>query len=339
MEDLLYERRFDSALRVDVHFHALVLDGVYTDLGYGQSPRFHAAEKPTDAELDWLVRHIHALIVGHLQRAGYLTDDARIASGLIDEDDPLVHCHAAAIQGKVAFGPRRGQSVGLWGCRREEERPRTQKQLCADFGGFSLHAAARVPAGEVHRPRLERLARYACRSPLAKDRLLQTRSGQVVYKFRRPWRNGAEAVVMDPLTFLSRLAALVPFKRQHLLTYHGILAPAASARDRIVPERDDPPQSRSCGRSPGGGEVDASGSSKSSLGQGTRRRYIPWAELLRRVFLHEVLTCPRCTGKRRVLSMVRDPAAIHRILSHLGLDPRPPPRAPPRFVQRSLRFH
>ncbi len=87
----------------------------------------------------------------------------------------------------------------------EDLRPPAAKKLCADFAGFSLHAAVRVPAGEVHRSRLERLARYVCRPPLAKDRLSRTRSGHVVYKFKKPWRNGSEAVVMDPLTFLSRL--------------------------------------------------------------------------------------------------------------------------------------
>jgi hypothetical protein len=226
----------------------------------------------------------------------------------------------------------------LWGDHIEDPSPRSPKKLCADFAGFSLHAAVRVPAGEVHRSRLERLARYVCRPPLAKDRLSQTKSGQVVYKFKKPWRNGSEAVVMDPLTFLSRLAALVPFKRQHMLTYHGILAPAASARDRIVPPADEPPQARSCRRFPDAVQADATNSDSRSLVQGSRRRYIPWAELLRRVFLHQVLTCPFCAGKRRVLSMVRDPDSIHRILTHLGLDPRPPSRGPPRFVQGNLQF-
>ncbi len=143
---------------------------------------------------------------------------------------------------------------------------------------------------------------------------------------------------MDPLTFLSGLAALVPFKRQHMLTYHGILAPAASARDRIIPKADLPPQARGCRRSADGVQADASNSNSRSRGHGTRRRYIPWAELLRRVFLYEVLTCPFCAGKRRVLSMVRDPASIHRILTHIGVDPSPPSRAPPRFVQGNLQF-
>ncbi len=37
------------------------------------------------------------------------------------------------------------------------------------------------------------------------------------------------------MSFLSRLAALVPPPRMHLVTYHGVLAPSARKRERIVP--------------------------------------------------------------------------------------------------------
>ncbi len=37
------------------------------------------------------------------------------------------------------------------------------------------------------------------------------------------------------MVFLERLAALIPRPRVNLVTYHGILAPAAGFRDRIVP--------------------------------------------------------------------------------------------------------
>ena len=35
---------------------------------------------------------------------------------------------------------------------------------------------------------------------------------------------------------IARLAALIPRPRAHLVTYHGVFAPAAGARDRVVPE-------------------------------------------------------------------------------------------------------
>jgi hypothetical protein len=71
--------------------------------------------------------------------------------------------------------------------------------------------------------------------------------------------------------------------------------------------------------------------------RGRARLYYPWAELLRRTFLVDVLACP-CGAKRRVLSLVRDPDEIRRCLAHLGLPPEPPARAPPRAVHGVMGF-
>ena len=120
----------------------------------------------------------------------------------------------------------------------------------------------------------------------------------------------ARRLVRD-LTFLSRLAALIPYPRQHLLTYHGILAPAASARDRIVPPADEPQQAQSCRRSADGVQADSSNSNSRSLGQGTRRRYIPWAELLRRVLERHT----NCSWRRR---------SVRSLLHHAHLKPGQP---------------
>jgi len=89
----------------------------------------------------------------------------------------------------------------------------------------------------------ERLCRYVTRPPFAQHRLSVTDSSDIVYRLRHPWRNGKTAVVMDPMTFLSRLAAqvrpkrahVVPPPRRHVLTYHGVLAAAACKRNQIVP--------------------------------------------------------------------------------------------------------
>jgi hypothetical protein len=46
-------------------------------------------------------------------------------------------------------------------------------------------------------------------------------------------------VVLNPLSFLSRLAALVPPPRMHMVTYHGVLAPSARRRVEIVPVTEE----------------------------------------------------------------------------------------------------
>ena len=63
-----------------------------------------------------------------------------------------------------------------------------------------------------------------------------------------------------------------------------------------------------------------------------RRRY-SWAELLRRVFLIDVLACPSCGGRRRLLAAIHDPGSIRRVLVAMGLPTEAPvlagPRGPP----------
>ena len=131
---------------------------------------------------------------------------------------------------------------------------------------------------------------------------------------------------MDPMTFLSRLAALVPPPRRHTLTYHGVLAAAAARREEIVPGHDEGEQPR----------PPRTASASPPLARNRLRpERIPWAELLRRTFLADVLACP-CGARRRVLTLVRDPDAIRRCLVHLGLPTEAPQRAPPRAVAQAL---
>ncbi len=117
--------------------------------------------------------------------------------------------------------------------------------------------------GESARDRLGKLCSYLARPVLAQDRLSVAKNGHIVYRFRKAWRNGKTAVVLDPMRFLSRLAAQVSPSRFHMLTYHGVLGASAARRDEIVPgyqlEGEDgpcPPRSRSrAKRSAAGGRV------------------------------------------------------------------------------------
>ena len=115
-----------------------------------------------------------------------------------------------------------------------------------------------------------------------------------------------------------------------MLTYHGVLAAAAARRDEIVPGYggEDSADSQQC----------RPRSAKPSADGVINKREHPermfWSELIRRVFLADVLACP-CGGWRAVLAMVFDPMSIERVLTHLGLPYSPPERAPPRAPSRS----
>jgi hypothetical protein len=57
--------------------------------------------------------------------------------------------------------------------------------------------------------------------------------------------------------------------------------------------------------------------------------FYPWAQLMERVFELDVLSCPRCGGRMRILAAINPPDAIEKILACLGLPTRAPPIAPP----------
>jgi hypothetical protein len=56
------------------------------------------------------------------------------------------------------------------------------------------------------------------------------------------------------------------------------------------------------------------------------------ARLLKRVFDVDVEHCPNCGGALKIIAAIDDPPVIVKILSHLGLSTRGPPRAPARRV-------
>ena len=55
-----------------------------------------------------------------------------------------------------------------------------------------------------------------------------------------------------------------------------------------------------------------------------------WARLLKRVFDIDIERCTDCGGTLKIIAAIEDPPVIARILAHLGLPTRAPPRAPAR---------
>jgi Putative transposase len=133
-----------------------------------------------------------------------------------DEARTLRPLQAAACTYRIAFGPRAGQKV----LTVQGAMPRQtafKQSLCAAIDGFSLHAAVRCGADD--RQALEQLCRYITRPALANERVQSNAAGQVVLKLKTPWRDGTTHLVMSPLEFMQRLAALVlvPRPRLHLI--------------------------------------------------------------------------------------------------------------------------
>ena len=122
---------------------------------------------------------------------------------------------------------------------------------------------------------------------------------------------------MSPVEFMQRLAALVPRPRLHLIRFHGVLAPNAKLRAKVVPRpADEPAQKES---TPEDGEA-ANG----------RAMRLGWAKLLKRVFNLDLEHCPNCGGELKIIAAILERPSIEKILTHLGLQARAPPRAPAR---------
>jgi hypothetical protein len=272
-----------------------------------------------------------------LPAAGEADEPADTAPELLPE------ITAAAVQGRTALGERAGQRDERPG-RGSREEPFVKGPMCADLDGFSLHAAVRLPAG--CREQLEQLCRYAARSPIAEERLSLQPDGNVLYKLKRRYADGSTHVKLTPFALLERLCAFVPAPHRRLVTYHGVLAPAASDRHRVVPGKAE--DAVECRHGKKGKEVvtEAPAGQAAAMPEKLqsfvphapaklcrRRPRLTWAELMRRVFAFEVLVCPRCQGPRRVLAAVLDPDAIGRILRCLGLPTEVPAmgraRSPP----------
>ncbi len=359
-----FVQRFGDALNLNVHFHSLVLDGVYSRTPQG-TLRFHVLPPPEDAEVARIATQVARRIQRLLERRG-LAEDAE-PDRLTDEEPLLAALYAASVGGRIATGPRAGQRVRRLGDRIDaDDLEILEGERCASAGGVSLHANVAVPARD--RRRLERLCRYVARPPVATERLSRRADGTLLYRLKHRWRDGTTHVVFTPQEFIEKLAALVPPPRFHLARYHGILGPCASERDRVVPgaSREHEPAPPPAGNAAldvsshrpsytemrgQGNENDESGDRADRLRhQGTdaasapsrtrellpvsdrtalRRRRLDWADLLRRVFAVDVLECPRCGGRMRLIAAIHPPEATRAILDCLALPSRAPPAAPP----------
>jgi hypothetical protein len=69
--------------------------------------------------------------------------------------------------------------------------------------------------------------------------------------------------------------------------------------------------------------------------ESSKERRKNWARLIRKIYEVDPLTCPKCSGKMKVISVIEDQDVIKKILKHLGLwevKPRPPPRMAKTFL-------
>jgi hypothetical protein len=225
-------QRFGGALNLNVHVHALVMDGVFAPDDAG-ALTFHPAPPLTDLDVAEVLATVEPRIRRVLERRGLGDrDEAGGEDAWAAETPVLAGLAAASVQGLVALGRRRGARTRRLGEPFETTEPRALGRCHARSNGFDMHAGLRVPAGE--RERLESVCRYALRPPVPREWLSLTGEGRVRLQLRHRWTDGTTHLEWDPVDFLGRLAVLVPRPRINLILYHGVLAPRAAWRAAVV---------------------------------------------------------------------------------------------------------
>jgi hypothetical protein len=302
------------------------MDGIYVIDGKGE-PVFRHVPPPSDQEVARVAERIHRRVARLMEKRGLGPQaDPDGADALRREEPLLAELYSASVSGRVAAGPRAGIRIARVG---DEVDPQDgalpSGPCCRSVAGFSVHAGVRVPARD--RLRLERLCRYAGRPPLATERLSLLPDGRLLYRLKRRWRDGTTHVIYEPLELMERLAALVHPPRFNITRFYGIFAPAANLRPGVIPqaEASSPPRHRGC---QSGVEAPASDPGKTKKKRGCQPRNYPWATLMSRVLELDVLACPRCGGRMRIVAAINPPDAIRKILACLGLPTRAPPIAP-----------
>ena len=111
--------------------------------------------------------------------------------------------------------------------------PEDDANGAARAGGFCLHAAIDIKPAQ--RDKLERPCRLFSRPPAASERLALTSAGSLHCALETPYRDGTTHIVLEPLGFIAREAALVSPPRMHLTRFHGVIALHRKLRAAVTP--------------------------------------------------------------------------------------------------------
>ena len=226
-----------------------------------------------------------------------------ISPSIRAEEAPIHGLLGSSITYRIATGPREGQKVfTLQTLPAEPDAPRPE---VAESSGFSLHAGIAAKASQ--RDKIERLARYVSRPPVATERLSLTRGGNVRYALKTPYRDGTTHVIFEPEDFIARprrAGAKTPCPPDEVPRRVRAGEPRPGT-DRAQDTRRRCQQQR--------GEVSVS----------DRQRAMSWAQRLKRVFAIDIETCRQCGGRLRVIASIEATRVIERILEHLGRTAEP----------------
>ena len=108
---VIFIQRFGGSLNLNIHFHMMFLEGVYTF--EREKARFHFLTPPTQSELDNLLKTIAQRTVKLLQKRGLIVKDEGEEHSFLNINKPetIDHIHSSSITYLIALGKYKGQKA------------------------------------------------------------------------------------------------------------------------------------------------------------------------------------------------------------------------------------
>jgi hypothetical protein len=207
-----FVQRFGSSLNLHVHLHTCALDGVYVEDDDGEAPRFVSTAPPSRAELYVLTERVTLRVMTWLRKRGYAKDDDHASTRRPTAPSPMC-------------SPRLLRSAAP--SRTSRTTPPNAK---ARPNPSSASRRSR------HAPRLQPLPLWAPTAILARALSYLARRAHLLPREEVGAAHLALSHHDSRVECIARLCALVPPPRYPLTRFHGVLAPRAKLRARIVPK-------------------------------------------------------------------------------------------------------
>jgi hypothetical protein len=323
-----FVQRFGSSLNLNIHFHVVVLDGVWTRSA-GQGVRFHAAAVPSQVELVAIVERVRARALAWLKRNGHIDESP-------EEERSQEFGEQTALEACTAIAMARGRTLTLGADREANDHGTGRPGLddAVESDGFNLHAGVSIAAGDDEGR--EKLCRYAARPAVSMQRFRRLRGGLVAYHLKYVRGPRAKHRIMD---IVPKPRGAPPPCKPPTPSERRIGARAGARSERAPPAAPKTPEHHlrsghaAVGASVQAGDVERLAANVLSVRHWDRllggvlyaaTPRMDWARLLRRSLGVDVLKCPKCDGRLRVIAAITEAASVARILAHIGVPTEAP---------------
>jgi hypothetical protein len=172
--------------------------------------------------------------------------------------------------------------------------------------GFNVHCGPRIQPGD--KEAMENLARYVVRASFSQERMTYIPDeSQVLYRSK----DGKNEKTFDALEWLAAMCSHVPNKGEQMVRYYGYYSNVSRGKRK----KQDQDEWIPCILEPD---------------KNAKEYRKNWARLIQKIYEVDPLTCPKCFGKMKIISVIEDQDVVKKILNHLGfcqVKTRSPPRS------------